>query len=149
MKTVKHLSMLVAAFILGGLISLGAGAVADTSAAEPSLPTPTKIGDLYGFASQDSYKGCMDFVEYDDPHGFCLDGAGLTDGESSLLGRAITGREMTAEETGIASDIIGVQVLRLSGASDQEVASAEVLASGEAEGWWQQTYGETQEGIVP
>lgn len=137
-----HLVALAAAFIIGGLASMGAGAFASAPEEGSALPTPIQIGNLYGFTTQDSYKGCLDFAEYDDPHGFCLDQADLADGESSLLGRAITGHEMTPEELAIAAKIIQVQNLRQSGASDSAIAAAEELAGNAAADWWQQTYGQ-------
>jgi len=156
MKTKWQVAAITGAFVVGGLISLSTGASAEpgttnesVQAAATSLPSPAEIGNLYGFPVQDGYEGCRNFAEFADPTGFCIDNAHFTDGESSLVGRAITGREMTEDEAQIAASIIEVQQMRVSDASAADIDSADSAAKQQASAWWETNFDSASDGARP
>ncbi len=115
-----------------------------------TLPSGREIGVLFGFPEQE-VRGCSDFVEYDEPRGFCMDGwsGGGGSREAALLAAGISGRTLTSQEVGILEEMVALQRLRASSGASAEAAELEREISREVDAWWELNYGKSADDDVP
>lgn len=118
--------------------------------ARSQLPSGEEIGAIYGFPKGiHDTKDCYSFAEYDNPHGYCLDSFDGNGQEEVLLGKAITGQGMNAEEVRLVQEMLQLhQMVAADGETHASKALADSIAA-DVSAWWETHYGKSADDFGP